>query len=201
MMRVFFDDRCLTLASDKDILPDESFGLVYEFSGRKELLRLTKFFEQSPNIKTMLVWHSNFRALRKSFRSCFRVIKAAGGVVQNGQGEILFIFRRGVWDLPKGKLDKFENYEKAALREVMEECGLHSLILGKRISTTYHTYRLKNKSILKKTVWFEMTLGQHENPKPQLEEEITELRWIAKNNLENVKSKCWASVNELVDQL
>ena len=149
----------------------------------------------------MLVWHQNIKALMKSFRSCFRVIKAAGGIVKNAQGEYLFIFRRGVWDLPKGKLDKFENYEKAAVREVSEECNLKEPILGKRLKTTYHTYRLKNKLILKKTIWFEMTSGPREQPRPQLSENITEVRWFAENDLEIVRKNTWASIRDLLESL
>ncbi|MBM3413275.1 MAG: NUDIX hydrolase, partial [Bacteroidetes bacterium] len=36
-------------------------------------------------------------------------ILAGGGVVVNENNQVLFIFRRKKWDLPKGKLDPEEN--------------------------------------------------------------------------------------------
>ena len=36
----------------------------------------------------------------------------------------LFILRNVVWDIPKGKLEKGETPELAAVREIEEECGL-----------------------------------------------------------------------------
>ncbi len=52
------------------------------------------------------------------------LILAAGGLVLNEKGEVLFMFRKGKWDLPKGKLDPGETMDACALREVMEETGL-----------------------------------------------------------------------------
>ena len=57
-------------------------------------------------------------------------IIAAGGVVFRIEHEvvsILLIFRNGVWDLPKGKLEKGESIEMCASREVSEETGTLSL--------------------------------------------------------------------------
>ena len=45
----------------------------------------------------------------------FKVVEAAGGVVSNKNGEILFIRRMGKWDLPKGKIEKGESLEQACL--------------------------------------------------------------------------------------
>ena len=74
-------------------------------------------------------------------------IIAAGGLVTNPQGQILWIFRRGFWDLPKGKVEKMESIEEAALREVEEECGIKQLVLDKLIDKTYHIYKIKGKYI------------------------------------------------------
>ncbi len=67
-------------------------------------------------------------------------IIAAGGIVVNPNKEILWIFRRGFWDLPKGKLDPNESIEACAIREVMEETGISNLVLGDLILTTKHLY-------------------------------------------------------------
>ena len=43
--------------------------------------------------------------------------------------KLLMIFRRGKWDLPKGKLDKGETFERCAVREIEEETGFRNLKL------------------------------------------------------------------------
>ena len=67
-------------------------------------------------------------------------IIAAGGLVLNEKNELLMIFRRNKWDLPKGKLDEGESIEACALREVKEETGLQKLKLEKFIDITFHDY-------------------------------------------------------------
>jgi len=42
-----------------------------------------------------------------------RKIIAAGGLVTNENNELLMIFRRGKWDLPKGKADEGETVKHA----------------------------------------------------------------------------------------
>ncbi|RYD74506.1 MAG: NUDIX domain-containing protein, partial [Sphingobacteriales bacterium] len=64
-----------------------------------------------------IVLHNNLEELKKSFFKHFTIIEAAGGIVQNDKKDILFIFRRGKWDLPKGKLENKETIETAAARE------------------------------------------------------------------------------------
>ena len=44
----------------------------------------------------------------KEFLKPFTLISAGGGVVRNPKGRILFIKRKGKWDLPKGKLETGE---------------------------------------------------------------------------------------------
>jgi 8-oxo-dGTP pyrophosphatase MutT (NUDIX family) len=201
MTQLYFEDRYISIAEPDELTNKSSYSLVFHYTGRKELLNLIKLFEHSHTISSMLVWNENQKALWKALRSCFRIIKAGGGIVLNSKGEYLFIKRRGFWDLPKGKLEKFENYEKCALREVSEECELKNPQLGKRITTTYHTYRMKGKLILKKTVWFEMHISDNENPQPQLSEDITEIRWFDKKNWDEVEKNTFASIRELMRSL
>lgn len=116
--------------------------------------------------------------LFKRLKKHFKLIKAAGGVVFNDAGELLLIKRLGLWDLPKGKLEPGEDQRLAALREVHEECGLNFLgILGK-LSNTYHVYHLKGRWILKKSAWYRMAAWGDISVSPQLEEGITEVRWV-----------------------
>ncbi|MFM7727795.1 MAG: NUDIX hydrolase, partial [Flavobacteriales bacterium] len=101
----------------------------------------------------------------------FTLSVAAGGVVDDGEGCILVIRRRGKWDLPKGKLDYDETPEHAAVREVMEECGLKQVELGHPIGITFHTYTERGKNVLKKTHWYRMNTSDRDLV-PQAEEDI-----------------------------
>ena len=120
----------------------------------------------------------------KRFISKYILIEAAGGLVKNKEGKFLFIFRNGKWDLPKGKAEYDETPEMTALREVEEECGLKNLKIEKVLTKTFHTYKEKGKSILKKTHWYLMTIDEDQKLIPQTEEGITEVKWVAENRIE-----------------
>ena len=113
----------------------------------------------------------------------FEIIQAAGGVVKNEVDEILFIFRRGKWDLPKGKNDDNENAKDCALREVKEETGLRKVKAGRHICTTYHVYKEFGKHILKETEWFNMKSSSLEKLMPQTEEGIEKIEWVNSLNI------------------
>ncbi len=121
--------------------------------------------------------HTDLEVLRKAVWKKFLLVKAGGGLVRNGEGKYLFIFRRGIWDLPKGKLDPGETIEQCAVREVGEETGLRGVQSDGPLVVTYHTYDENGKHILKETHWYRMRVTDTTGLKPQLEEQITELRW------------------------
>jgi len=128
------------------------------------------------------------------------VIEAAGGLVLNQKGELLLMYRRGLWDMPKGKLDEGETIEACALREVAEETGLHQLALIRKLKTTYHTYTYKGKNALKPSHWFLMKYEGSEVPIPQIEEDITEIRWVNKNEAKELMKEAYASIKEMVEE-
>jgi 8-oxo-dGTP pyrophosphatase MutT (NUDIX family) len=113
------------------------------------------------------------------------IIIAAGGLVQNSKGEILLIYRRGFWDLPKGKLDAGESIPDCAIREVQEETGLKSIELGPFICTTTHAYYDKwlSKEVEKQTHWYAMLSLANETLVPQTEEDIEKIEWVPVNEL------------------
>lgn len=110
-------------------------------------------------------------------------VNAAGGLVRNDRGEFLMIRRSGLWDLPKGHQDPGEPLEVTAVREVEEETGLCSLELGSFIRVTDHTYLRDGKWYLKHTWWYNMSIKGEQNIVPQTEEDITEVIWVAKDQL------------------
>ncbi|MCX6296496.1 MAG: NUDIX domain-containing protein, partial [Bacteroidetes bacterium] len=89
--------------------------------------------------------------------------------------------------------------ETAAIREVEEECGIGKLKIIKEIESTYHIYYLKGKEVLKRTYWFEMNCKDESALVPQLEEGITEVKWLSKNNLNQVLENTYESVKEVMN--
>ena len=133
----------------------------------------------------------------KLFEKAFKNVKAGGGLVKNSKGEFLLIFRRGKWDLPKGKLDTGETLEMCALREVQEETGVSDLKIVKEIPKTYHLFANSNKEIiLKKCYWFEMETADESPLKPQLEEEISEAVWLAREKVESLKPLMYPTIQQ-----
>lgn len=130
-----------------------------------------------------IIFGKDLSKLKKQFFKHFHVIQAGGGLVKNIDQEILLIFRLGKWDLPKGKLDENESIEECALREVSEETGLTHLKIIRPLEVTYHTYVLFGKHNLKETHWFEMSATKAEKLIPQTEEDITEIKWVKKEEL------------------
>ena len=133
----------------------------------------------------------------KAFEKAFRIVKAGGGLVKNSKGEYLLIFRRGKWDLPKGKIDNGETMEACALREVQEETGVSDLKIIRKLPETYHLFvNSSNEIILKKCYWFEMETTDESPLKPQLEEEILEAVWLPKEKIESLKSLMFATIRQ-----
>jgi 8-oxo-dGTP pyrophosphatase MutT (NUDIX family) len=137
-------------------------------------------------------------AAETKIKSMFRVVKAAGGVVFKND-KILLMFRRGVWDLPKGKLDPGENSKTAAVREVAEETGVEAT-LGEKICTTYHTYTHNGHAMLKRTKWFRMTAVDDSRMLPQAEEGIEALRWLDYDAVQQALTNSFSSIRYVIDQ-
>ena len=129
----------------------------------------------------------------KYFLTNMKLIPAAGGLVLNPKKEVLFIFRNGVWDLPKGWIEKGETIETAAIREVEEECGISNLQLIKPLITTYHIYFHKGVK-LKQTYWYLMTSNYSEKLTPQLEEGITEVVFKNKTAIKTALKNTYANI-------
>lgn len=143
----------------------------------------------------------NLDKLLTDFSSMFKVIEAAGGLVKNNEGKWLFIYRNDKWDLPKGKIEKGESTKTAAVREVEEECGIGGLSIVKELPSTFHTYVLNDKNILKRTYWFNMNCSDTSELVPQTEEGITDVRWLGKNDLEMVVNNTYPSILQVLQDI
>lgn len=187
----------LTSQIEKDLTLD--FNTILKYSNQGELSKFINNFEDNTNLKTAVIYWHNERELLQNFRDCFINIQAAGGLVWNRSGDMFLIFRRlGVIDLPKGKLEKEETFENAALREVEEECSLSELKITNRLPASFHTYWLNNQLVLKETRWFEMTHLGTKSPIPQLEEHIESVWWVTPEDFSLLAIDTYPSILEVL---
>lgn len=178
MYKVFINEKSIILSkslieSDKNI----------EFEGTYSIEMAIDLLENS-KINNINIFGKDESEILESFYEIYDTIEAAGGIVENEKGQILFIFRLGKWDLPKGKLEAGETIEEGALREVEEETGLTNVILGDEVGNTFHLYKNKNTHIIKKTYWYKMKYLGNEIPVPQTIEGITKVEWKEKDSIE-----------------
>lgn len=131
-----------------------------------------------------------------------KTIIAAGGLVLNEKDELLMIYRRGKWDLPKGKLDEGERIEDCAIREVMEETGLKEITRGALLTISYHTYfdQWIGEEVIKETHWFSMTAPSDQSLIPQTEEDIELIRWVSGVALEECLADSYENIVSVVRQ-
>ncbi len=180
MYKVFVNEKKLLLSKQSENL-EKTLG--YE---NVTTLEIALDLLENTSVKELNVFGENINEIWAEFQKLFRIIEAAGGVVNNPDGEILFIKRLGKWDLPKGKMEKGESREESAVREIEEETGLKEVELVQFINTTYHIYVERNgDKVLKCTHWFEMNFNGEDTSKPQIEEGITEVAWKNTAQIEN----------------
>lgn len=159
------------------IQADKNTHVTFYIGKKKVIKQFLDLLDKNKEIRAVVLYCDDLQQLWEDFLSCFTLLEAAGGYVVNEQDELLVFYRRGSWDMPKGKIDPGETPEQAAVREVQEETGLVNLDLGAFLCHTYHTYEQKGKRILKKTWWYRMKTSDLQLI-PQTEEDIEEIRWV-----------------------
>ena len=169
-----------------DALPDSIDSLLKIMTEKK----LKKTYSVTFTLK-------NKKEVIKYLKKKFKVIKAAGGIVQNNENKILFIYRLGKWDLPKGKKDKGEKIKDCAVREVEEETNTKVKIIKKNC-TTWHTYTRYKKFILKKTVWYKMKCIDDSKMKGQKKEKIEKVRWMENKIINEILINSYKSLSYVV---
>lgn len=135
----------------------------------------------------------------EKFSKKYALVKAAGGLVTDDNARVLLIFRRGKWDLPKGKAEENEPLELCANREVIEETGLSKLLLRKPLAITYHTYIEKGKDILKETHWYLFDAPGKQQLQPQLEEDISKAEWIEREKISDYKRNTYLLIKDVLE--
>lgn len=135
-----------------------------------------------------------------STQSLYHVF-AAGGIIENENKELLFMWRNNCWDLPKGHCEQGESFETAAKREVMEETGITRLFIENFFDITYHTYHMHNRQELKHTYWYKMNSSHLENLIPQTQEGISKVLWVKRDSLTSVLANTYPNIKLLLGKL
>ncbi len=155
---------------------------------------------QQEKVHAGVFLHPDLEELKKAFFKKFVMIQAAGGLVENENGEWLLIYRRAKWDLPKGKLEKGEKLDKCAVREVEEETGLKKVQLIRPLCVTWHTYHEGTKFILKESYWYKMKVSGKQSLVPQTEEDILEVKWVKPSGIDEYLGLCFPSIADVLVQ-
>lgn len=202
LQKIYFDHKPLIFTdSINDFVSHNEDAIPYPRYTGATTAHILSAQEQlnNSNCQGILIEESNQQFLNTSLLNVFTAITAAGGVVCTPGNKILLIHRRGVWDLPKGKLDKSESISECAVREVIEETGLpNDISLGKEIHRSYHVYSFKGEHILKTTYWFGMKVSEEWPLQPQAEEDITEAIWLAKVKLPDILNETWPAIRDVL---
>ena len=192
MYKVFVNDIPIILSAEKD-LGKKYLSIPLEVTKIKKILKLVG----KGKLKNVNLYHKNEKKLLKILSRKLKVVQAAGGLVENDKGEVLFIYRNGKWDLPKGKLERKESMEECAMREVKEETGIQGLEIVEYMDTTYHVFKRGGKMKLKETHWYKMK-SNYEGPfEPELGEDITKVRWKSGKKMRKALAKSYANIQLL----
>lgn len=193
MQKIFVGNKPLVLTTKVESESDFKNYLIDTVDINKVLHHLKK-----EKYKSIRLIGENQELLLKKFLGLLPNIVAGGGKVLNAEGKILFIFRNGKWDLPKGKAEHKETIDQTALREVEEETGIRGLTITKPLEITYHIFKRNNQYFIKKTYWFEMFSDYSGDLKPQIKEGITKVKWIGPKKLKKVKTNIYANIEALI---
>jgi 8-oxo-dGTP pyrophosphatase MutT (NUDIX family) len=202
-IKIYFNDKPLFLADaiSEEIEPyrhHDDAVLIDEFSlnGIKSMIHEMR----AEKVHAGIFLHDNLEQLRKAFWKKFQVVQAAGGLVLNDEGDILMMYRRSKWDLPKGKLDPGETLETCAVREVQEETGLKEVKLKQLLLITYHTYDESGHHILKETYWYLLEAPGQQPLQPQASEQITAIEWAKPGKLEKYIRNTFPSILDVLKE-
>lgn len=167
---------------------DDDLGVLFNFLDSKV----------PTNLLSLYLSVINYDTIKQYLRNKFKVVKAAGGLVRKKE-KFLMIYRMKKWDLPKGKIEKGEKNRKAAAREVEEECNVTVKVDGK-ICTTWHTYTMNKRAMIKKTRWYIMDVVDDAKMRPAIAEDIEETRWMNGKEVYHALEHSYKSISYVFEQ-
>lgn len=197
MYKVFFDQKQIFIVEGicSSITNDDEKHL---FQSEKKLAETLSVFLRQQDKDRIYIICEDEEMVIDSFTNLYEYRIAAGGLVRDEKGRILMIFRKGLWDLPKGHMDKGETPVQTAVRETVEETGVENPSPTRYISDTWHLYYLKGKLVIKKSIWYEMSADSGCDLTPQVEEDITETKWADPLDLPHLYKNTYLSIAELL---
>jgi 8-oxo-dGTP pyrophosphatase MutT (NUDIX family) len=191
---IYYKDRTVTLMETTDNTGTGSNLRAIEPETEEKMSDLLDVFFEDVTLKEIVFEHSDLHTLFDEFKSHFTFIEAAGGLVRNSKNQLLVIRRFGKPDLPKGKQEKNETDEQAAVREVEEECGIRAPVIVGKAEPSYHIYVINNQRILKKTEWFYMSYNGNDTLIPQIKEGIVAVEWCDTNKINEYRRTTYPSI-------
>lgn len=206
MYEIFIADLAMAFCTDDELesLPGKRFSEVIRYDGRPNLSHAIHRLESGAGGDVALV-HAHPQTVFKQLVGMMVWEEAAGGIVINSD-DVLLIYRRGSWDLPKGKCMFTETTEDCAVREVQEETGIKHVNLVRPVSppglvhpATMHIFSRKGRHVLKQTRWFEMATVQR-RLRPERGEDIEEARWIDRSELSQYVPRMYRSLQGMMEQ-
>ena len=199
MYKVFIDNVPVFLSKSMEIQSLNDNCVFVDYEGLSQLQTLLLPLDAQSYRAGLCIHTPDVEALWTDFQSIYKHVSAAGGLVKNPAGEVLFIYRLDTWDLPKGKLEKGESPQEGAVREVEEETGLTNITCHDLSHISWHTYRRKGKDCLKKTYWYAMEVSGEQNLVPQTEEDITAVAWIKQEDFQKVYANTYGSIIDVLE--
>lgn len=194
MYKVFVNNRPLFLTNKIEKETDFQLFLLNSVDIEQLVMKIFK-----NKIHKAFLYHPDEKEILTTLKSRVPVEKAAGGLVYNKRGEILFIFRNGKWDLPKGGVEKKEKKKEAAMREVEEETGVGKLKITEKLEKTYHIFKRGGKFKLKITHWYKMESSFSGTPTPQIEENIEKAVWVKPEDIPNLLQNSYENIKLLFE--
>ncbi|MFA5713205.1 MAG: NUDIX domain-containing protein [Bacteroidales bacterium] len=204
MVAIYFDERVINLCSSFEEIPHDPNLVLYICRNSEELANLAHLFYQSSTIDTLWAVVPDIENPLELFSSKLNRMEAGGGLVLNGNHQLLMIYKRGFWDLPKGKRDKGEEIEQTALREIFEECGLpiEHMKIERAVGVSYHTFMRDGELNFKETKWFIISYnGNNGLIKPQALENIEKVEWVDPHNVSEYFGMSYRSLQSFMGEL
>ncbi len=197
MFKIYFEHKIINVGNHRNFNELSGDEGVYTYNRNTNLTPIVKRLISSYDTTEIFIINSDEDAFWKDIFKNFKYKEAAGGLVFNDKDEFLAIKRYGKWDLPKGGIKKAESSRNAAMREVTEETGIDELKITDILPITFHIYIQNDELFFKKTYWFKMKTSSQKTPIPQLEEDITEAKWLKKREINEITSNTWHSLFDL----
>ncbi|MDB5227729.1 MAG: ADP-ribose pyrophosphatase [Bacteroidota bacterium] len=209
MYKLFINNKTVFLCQNPAIVENlmhEDF-IIEPYVNKEKFRSTLNIILNNINKSNVVLFYPDIEKLFAEVTSHFECIEAAGGVVKNQSNETLLIHRLGCWDLPKGKIEKKETIEQAAIREVLEETGLTGVKILKPITfkkllnkATYHSYYIGEKLALKVSYWFEM-FTTSENLIPQKDEHIEQAIWVKAHDIPSYFDNMYPSIIDVLKEV